>query len=146
MTEERLSGHAHAGADPAAKHSEAAAISRGIVQLMHGYTGRGPTKARTTVNTNLVAVVLGETLTRGEANLVQSGQRDAVLSMRRTYHDAIRAEASELVEEIMGRTVTSTLADIDLEADVAALLFILEAQPESGLAETAETSSPEPPE
>ena len=52
----------------------AARISTGMVQLMSRFTGRGPTKARTSVNTNLVVVVFEQTLTKGELNLVRAGQ------------------------------------------------------------------------
>ena len=122
------------------KNSRAAEISRGIVQLMHRYTGRGPTKARTTLNTNIAAVVLGETLSRGELNLVDSNQGDAVLAMRRTYHSAIQSEARSLVEEITGRSVVSAMADIDLEADLAVFFFNFEPEPETGVVETAEAA------
>lgn len=135
MSEE---GTPKVGTANSSRTSRAADISRAIVQLMHRYTGRGPTKARTTVNTNIVAVVLGETMTRGELNLVDLGQREAVLNMRRRYHDAIRAEARELVEAIIGRRVISTMADIDLDADLAVIFFVLEPQPETGLAITAD--------
>jgi uncharacterized protein YbcI len=48
--------------------SPAAAISRGAVQLLREYTGRGPTKARTTINHDSVMIVLGDTLTRASAS------------------------------------------------------------------------------
>lgn len=39
---------------------------------MSEYTGRGPTKARTYVNEDLVSVLLRDTLTKGERSLVSS--------------------------------------------------------------------------
>ena len=39
-------------------YSVAAQISKGIVKLISTYTGRGPTKARTTLNTNFATVLL----------------------------------------------------------------------------------------
>jgi uncharacterized protein YbcI len=41
-------------------------ISNAIVGLLREYTGRGPTKARTTLRDNLVVVLLEQTLTKGE--------------------------------------------------------------------------------
>lgn len=122
--------------------SRAAAISRGIVGLISRYTGRGPTKARTTVNTNVVLVVLEDTLTKGEQNLVAAGQLDAVKMMRRTYHSAMRDEAIALVEGILDRKVKAALADIDPDADVVVETFVLERIPETGLTETAELENP----
>jgi uncharacterized protein YbcI len=47
--------------------SLSAAISRAIVKLLPEYTGRGPTKARTTIRDNVVVVMLEQTLTKGES-------------------------------------------------------------------------------
>ena len=44
-----------------------AKIATSTVQLMHQYTGRGPTKAKTTINENIVTVLLADTLTNGRA-------------------------------------------------------------------------------
>ena len=45
------------------------AISNMVVQTLRHTTGRGPTKARTTLGDNGVFVVLQDTLTRGEQTL-----------------------------------------------------------------------------
>jgi uncharacterized protein YbcI len=72
----------------------AARISTGMVQLMSRFTGRGPTKARTTVNTNLVAVVFEQTLTKGELNLVRAGQGRGVAGQRRIFQRLMRESRS----------------------------------------------------
>ena len=51
------------------------AISAAIVKLMAEYTGRGPTKARTTIRDNVVVVMLEQTLTKGEAVVGPKGSR-----------------------------------------------------------------------
>ena len=43
-----------------------AAISNRVVQIQREYVGRGPTKARTFVNGNLVVTVLEDALTKAE--------------------------------------------------------------------------------
>ena len=118
--------------------SAAAEISTGMVQLMSRYTGRGPTRARATVNTNVIVVVLEDTLTKAEHNLVAAAQSEAVTRMRATFRELMRAEAIELVERASGREVRAFLSDIDPEANVAAEVFILEPRPESGVVFTAE--------
>jgi uncharacterized protein YbcI len=50
----------------------AAAISNAVVRELASTTGRGPTKAKTTLGENAVFVVLQDTLTQGELNLVES--------------------------------------------------------------------------
>jgi uncharacterized protein YbcI len=122
--------------------SAAAQISREMVRLMSRYTGRGPTKARTTVNTNLVVVIFEDTLTRGELNLVAAGQGESVASMRRKFQALMRADAIAVVEELTGRRVTAMLADIDPDVNVAAELFVLERRPDTGVAATVEVSDP----
>jgi uncharacterized protein YbcI len=52
---------------------------------MREYTGRGPTKARTTIRDNVVLVMLEQTLTKGEQVLVNKGRIDNVLALRREY-------------------------------------------------------------
>lgn len=131
-------------ADPAAEHrlagSMAAELSRGVVKMVSRYTGRGPTRARATVNTNVILVVMEDTLTKGEQNLVAAGEQGAVRAMRRTYQQAMRSEAIEMVEAVTGRTVITGLSDIDVERNVAAEVFVLEPRSETGVAATAESS------
>ncbi len=46
--------------------TSSAQISRAIVGIWLGYTGRGPTKARTTITEDLVVVLMGDTLLKAE--------------------------------------------------------------------------------
>jgi uncharacterized protein YbcI len=57
-----------ADTDPASQSGSSlyAAISNANVRLLREYTGRGPTKARTTIRDNIVLVMLEQTLTKGE--------------------------------------------------------------------------------
>lgn len=116
------------------------AISNEMVRMLSRYTGRGPTKARTTLNTNVAVVVFHDALTKGELSLVAAGQLDAVNMMRRTFHDLLRSEASESVSKILGRQVTACLTDIDPLANIAAIVFVLDDRPESGRVEVSVSS------
>ena len=55
----------------------ALAISTAVVRALASTTGRGPTRAKTTLGENAVFVVLQDTLTRGERNLVQAGEAES---------------------------------------------------------------------
>ena len=57
----------------------AAAISDTVVRALAETTGRGPTKAKTTLGENGVFVVLQDSLTRGERTLTDAGEGEAVL-------------------------------------------------------------------
>src|SRR3954469_12667603 len=61
----------------------AQAISHAVVRVMREYTGRGPTQAHTTINDNVVIVVLRDTLLKAERSLVDDGHAEAVIMMRR---------------------------------------------------------------
>jgi uncharacterized protein YbcI len=120
------------------KLSPAGEISRGIVALFSRYTGRGPTKARTTLDANLVVVVLEDTLSRGEQYLVAAGEGEAVRTMRRTYQSAMREEEIRLVEQVSRRQVLTALSDMDPYKNVAVEIFILERLPEMEATTAAE--------
>jgi uncharacterized protein YbcI len=112
----------------------AASVSRAVVRLMHEFTGRGPTRARAIMNANSVLVLLEDTLTRAELNLLGAGESEAVVTMRRTYFAATREQASATVAEITGRGVISMMADLDPDANMAIVFFALERGPEDGAA------------
>jgi uncharacterized protein YbcI len=131
-------GHTPTRAHPTPPGQSAAEISRMMVQLVRHYTGRGPTKARTTLNTNAALVVLAEVLGPADKNLVKSGQGEVVLRMRRTYWDMMRDDAIAQVQEILQRPVTSAMMDHDLNNDLAALVFLLKPEPDTGTVHTAE--------
>jgi uncharacterized protein YbcI len=105
---------------------QALQISNGMVQLIAKYTGRGPTKARTTIGRDHVLVVLADTLTRGERSLVTAGYTEHVLQTRSIYQRAMRVEAVEMVEGLTGRKVIGFMSDNHLDPDLGAELFVFE--------------------
>jgi uncharacterized protein YbcI len=121
-----MSSPKHQGAPDGAM---TAAISDAMVQLLHRYTGRGPTSSRTTVGTDLIVCVMGAALTTGEQTLVSNGKLELVLSTRRAYQDSMRADAISAVETISGRRVLAFMSNNHIDPDLAAELFILEPLP-----------------
>jgi uncharacterized protein YbcI len=109
-------------------------ISNMIVGLLREYTGRGPTKARTSIRDNLVVVLLEQTLTKGEKVLVEKGRVENVLALRREYQEAMREEASAKVEEITGRSVLAMMSCNYVDPDLAVELFVLDGVPERHVA------------
>ncbi len=93
---------------------------------MREYTGRGPTQAHTVINDNVVIVVLRDTLLKAERNLVNDGQGEAVMSMRRRYQATMRDELVAAVTEQTGRKVEAFLSDNVIDPDVAVEVFVLE--------------------
>jgi uncharacterized protein YbcI len=109
----------------------AADISRGAVQLLREYTGRGPTKARTVISKDTVAIILGDTLTKGERSLVTMGEQEHVLRTRRNYQRMMREDLIHLVEEQSGRIVNAFFSSNHIEPDYALEFFLLEPLPGS---------------
>ena len=108
------------------ENSPQAEISRRAVQLLRDYTGRGPTKARTTINHDSVMIVLGDTLTRGERKLVENGKAERIRQLRHDFQLVMRDELIEAVESALDRKVIAFMSDNHFNPDLAAEVFILE--------------------
>ena len=105
--------------------SRAAAISNHVVRTMSAYTGRGPTKARTYLNDDVVTVVLQDTLTKGERSLVSDDLDKLVLSMRKAFQGTMRHDLINGIEEILGRKVIAFMSDNHIDPDCAVEVFLL---------------------
>jgi uncharacterized protein YbcI len=103
-----------------------AAISNAIRQLVADYTGRGPTRARTSIRDNVVVVLLEDTLTKGERRLVTKGRDHRVMDYRREFQDAMREDAVASVEQLTGRNVIAFMSANHIDPDLAAEVFVLE--------------------
>jgi uncharacterized protein YbcI len=103
-----------------------ARISNGIGHLLAEYTGRGPTRARTTIDGTLVVCLLEDALSKGERMLVSLGKEDAVLQIRHTFQDAMEADAIALVSELTGRTVVAFMSTNHTDPDYAVEVFVLD--------------------
>jgi uncharacterized protein YbcI len=103
----------------------AAAISNAVVGLLHNYTGRGPTRARTTIGSDTIVVTLRDSLTKAERTLADNGQSTEVLAMRRAFQSAMRDDLVAAVEQLTGRTVEAFLSDNLHAPDVAVEIFLL---------------------
>ena len=128
---------------PAARPAQSAAqaISTQMVQLIARYSGRGPTRARTTLNSNLVVVVFTDVMTKGERALTAAGMAGDVRATRLRFQELVRDEAREIVKVATGRGVKSVLADIDPDNDTAVQVFVLDEIAETGEVDVAEASA-----
>jgi len=102
-----------------------AMISTAAVQLLHEYTGRGPTKAKTLIHEDLVTIVLADTLTAGERKLVETGRSDRVLQLRADYQAVMRNDLVALVEGQVHRKVVAFMSQNHIDPDLAVELFVL---------------------
>ncbi len=96
-----------------------------MVSVVATHTGRGPTKARTTLGDDLVVCVMGASLTPGERTLAQHGHEEVVLTGRRAYQSTMAAAAIEAVERLTSRTVSAFMSCNHIDPDLAAEVFVL---------------------
>jgi uncharacterized protein YbcI len=101
------------------------AISNAVVHLMSDFTGRGPTRARTYIHEDLISVVVRDTLTRGERNLVASGRSGLVLDMRTAFQESMRTDLIAAIEQLTGREVIAFFSANHIDPDAALESFLL---------------------
>lgn len=105
--------------------SVAQAISNGAVQIVRDYTGRGPTKAKTTISDDLVVVVLADILLKAEQTLVDRGKGELVVELRHEFQRTMREDLNALVENALGRKVIAFMSDNHVNPDMAVEVFVL---------------------
>jgi uncharacterized protein YbcI len=116
---------------PGAAHQDgtgglSSALSTAVVHLLREHTGRGPTRAKTYINQDLLTVVLQDTLTRGERSLVEAGRAGDVLHTRHVFQQTMRDDLVEAVERLTGRKVAAFLSSNHIAPDLAIESFMLE--------------------
>lgn len=112
--------------EPRTVGSMSAAISNAVVGLLHDYTGRGPTRARTTIGADTIVVTLRDSLTKAERTLAGRGQATKVLAMRRAFQETMREDLIDVVETLTGRSVEAFLSDNLHDPDVAVEIFLMD--------------------
>jgi uncharacterized protein YbcI len=108
-----------------------ARISTELVQLHRRHYGKGPTKAKTHLVNDTVLCVLRGGFTTVERTLIETGEQESVLRMRRSFQHVMEREFRAVVEEATGRKVIAYMSAVHTDPDLAAELFILESLDES---------------
>jgi uncharacterized protein YbcI len=101
-------------------------ISRRIVQLHKEFYGRGPTKAKTYYNGDLVVVLMRGGFTAVEETLLQAGRGDSVVKQRADFQDVMFDRFREVIESETGRKVAAMMSGSHQHPDLLAEMFVLE--------------------
>lgn len=101
-------------------------ISTATVQVLHEYTGRGPTKAKTMINDDVVTVLCADALTKGERTLVEAGHSERVIQVRHDYQLAMRDQLIRIVERQLNRKVIAFMSQNHIHPDLAVEVFVLQ--------------------
>jgi uncharacterized protein YbcI len=101
------------------------AISDGLVGLLKEFYGRGPTRAKSYYEDDLVVCVLRGGFSRVEQTLLDGGRSQAVIQQRMEFQDVMRERFDSVVEDATGRTVIGFMSGNQQEPDMMCEVFIL---------------------
>ena len=118
-------------ASPPTGQSPMLEISNAMVRLHKRAFGRGPTKASAQfAGANILIVLLADTLTIAERNLLALGEDGRLREQRLFLEHTLKDEMRSVVERILNRRTIAFVPGIDPHHDVAAVIFTLEPNPE----------------
>lgn len=103
-----------------------AEITNRIVALMREHYGRGPIKAKTYVLDNLIVCVLTDGFTAIEQTMMEGGQPERVLEMRRDFQRVMKTRYTEMVEELTGRKMLAFLSQAHVDPDLTVEMFLMD--------------------
>ena len=101
------------------------AIGNAVASCMREYTGRGPVAARVVLDRDAIFVILRDALTKGERVLVEHGEGDEVLHIRRKFQEAMSTEVSARIVELTGREVEAFMSTNSTGPDISIEIFML---------------------
>jgi uncharacterized protein YbcI len=121
-----------------------AEITNRIVALMREHYGRGPIKAKTYVLDNLIVCVLSDGFTAIERTMMEGGEPNRVLDMRRDFQRMMKERYSEMIEQLTGRKVLAFLSQAHIEPDLTIEMFLMDGPvPGFGALELVDPPGPE---
>jgi uncharacterized protein YbcI len=122
-----------------------AEITSRVVALMREHYGRGPIKAKTYVLDNLIVCVLSDGFTAIERTMMEGGEPERVLEMRRDFQRLMKERYSRMIEELTGRSVLAFLSQAHVEPDLTIEMFLMDGPlPGFGALELVDPSAGEP--
>jgi uncharacterized protein YbcI len=101
------------------------AISDGLVGLLKEFYGRGPTRAKTYYEDDLVVCLLRGGFTRVEKTLLDGGRSRAVIEQRMAFQEVMRERFESVIERATGRRVIGFMSGNQQDPDMICEVFIL---------------------
>jgi uncharacterized protein YbcI len=101
------------------------AISDGLVALLKEFYGRGPTRAKSYYQDDLVVCVLRGGFSRVEQTLLDGGRGPAVIHQRMEFQELMRERFETVIEGATGRTVIGFMSGNQQDPDLMCEVFIL---------------------
>src|SRR5665213_1005069 len=101
------------------------AISDGLVALLKEFYGRGPTRAKSYFEDDLVVCVLRGGFSRVEQTLLDGGRGAAVINQRMEFQEVMRKRFEAVIEDATGQRVIGFMSGNQQEPDMMCEVFIL---------------------
>ena len=101
------------------------AISNAVVRIYKEHFGKGPTKARTYYEGDVVTCVLSDVYTRAEHTLLSHGRTASVIHNRNELQEAVRTEFVTAVEQLTHRRVIGFFSGNQTDPDISVEVFVL---------------------
>jgi uncharacterized protein YbcI len=96
-----------------------------MVGLLKEFYGRGPTRAKSYYEDDLVVCVLRGGFSRVEQTLLDGGRGGAVIQQRIEFQEVMRERFDDVVERATGRKVIGFMSGNQQEPDMMCEVFIL---------------------
>jgi uncharacterized protein YbcI len=111
---------------PAHAHGDVlTAISDGLVALLKEFYGRGPTRAKSYYQDDLVVCVLRGGFSRVEQTLLEGGRGNVVIQQRMEFQELMRERFESVIADATGRRVIGFMSGNQQEPDMMCEVFIL---------------------
>jgi len=101
------------------------AVSDGIVALFKEFYGKGPTRAKTYYEDDLVVCLLRGGFTRVEETLRDAGRGHEVILQRMAFQDVMRDRFESVIQEATGRRVIGFMSGNQQDPDMLCEIFVL---------------------
>jgi uncharacterized protein YbcI len=110
---------------PATHGDVLTAISDGMVALLKEFYGRGPTRAKSYYEDDLVVCLLRGGFTRVEETLLAGGRGSSVIQQRMEFQELMRERFEAVIEAATGRQVIGFMSGNQQSPDMMCEVFIL---------------------
>jgi uncharacterized protein YbcI len=101
------------------------AISDGMVALLKEFYGRGPTRAKSYYEDDLVVCLLRGGFSRVEQTLLAGGRGSSVIQQRMDFQELMRERFESVIEHATGRRVIGFMSGNQQDPDIMCEVFIL---------------------
>ncbi len=109
----------------AARGEVLTAVSDGIVALFKEFYGKGPTRAKTYYEDDLVVCLLRGGFTRVEETLRDAGRGHEVILQRMAFQDVMRDRFEDVIQQATGRRVVGFMSGNQQDPDMLCEIFVL---------------------